>query len=132
MPCPGNLVCYGFIIRGKVRRGKRPLSSSFFSRHQTSVISPSSTSGGGVFLSLHNQARTVITCSAAKLCLTLCDPMDCLLPGSSVLGISQAGILEWVAVSFSRRSSQLRDHIHVSCLAGGFSTTKPPGKLWLS
>ena len=39
---------------------------------------------------------------AAKLCLTLCDPIDCSLPGSSVLGISQAGILEWVAISYSR------------------------------
>ena len=39
-------------------------------------------------------------------CLTLCDPMDCSLPGSSVHGIFQARILEWVAISFSRRSSQ--------------------------
>ena len=35
-------------------------------------------------------------------CSTLCDPMDCSLPGSSVHGISQARILEWVAISFSR------------------------------
>ena len=40
-----------------------------------------------------------------KLCLTLCDPMDCSLPDSSVHGILQARILEWVAISFSRRSS---------------------------
>ena len=39
-------------------------------------------------------------------CLTLSDPMDCSLPGSSVHGISQARILEWVAISFSRGSSQ--------------------------
>ena len=38
----------------------------------------------------------------AKLCPTLCGPMDCDLPGSSVRGISQAGILEWAAISFSR------------------------------
>ena len=38
-------------------------------------------------------------------CLTLCDPMDCSLPGFSVRGILQAGILEWVAVPFSRGSS---------------------------
>ena len=42
-------------------------------------------------------------------CLTLCDPMDCSPPGSSVCGISQARILEWVAISFSRGSSQHRD-----------------------
>ena len=38
----------------------------------------------------------------AQLCLTLCDPMDCSPPGSSVHGLFQARILEWVAVSFSR------------------------------
>ena len=49
-------------------------------------------------------------------CLTLCDPMDCSLPGSSVHGISQARTLEWVALSFSRRSSQPQDRTCVSCL----------------
>ena len=43
------------------------------------------------------------------LCPTLCDPMDCSLPGSSVHGILEAGVLEWVAISFSRRSSRPRD-----------------------
>ena len=42
-------------------------------------------------------------------CLTLCDPMDCSLPGSSVHGILQAKILEWVAIPYSRGSSQPRD-----------------------
>ena len=65
----------------------------------------------------------------AQLCLTLCDSMDCSLPGSTILGIFQARMLEWVAISFSRTSSQLRDWIHISCLAGRFFTTKPPGKL---
>ena len=40
--------------------------------------------------------------SVTKSCLTLHDPMDCSLPGSSVHGISQAGILEWVSISFSK------------------------------
>ena len=44
-----------------------------------------------------------------QLCLTLCDPMDCSPPGSSVQGILQARILEWVAISSSRVSSQPRD-----------------------
>ena len=43
-----------------------------------------------------------------------CDPMDCSPPGSSVHGISQARILEWVAISFSRESSQPRNWTHVS------------------
>ena len=55
-----------------------------------------------------------------------CDPMDCSPPGSSVHGISQARILEWVAISFSKRSFQPRDH--VSCVASGFFTTEPLGK----
>ena len=44
-------------------------------------------------------------CLVAKFCLTLCDHMDCSLPGSSVRGVSQARILDWVAISFSRGSS---------------------------
>ena len=44
-----------------------------------------------------------------QLCPTLCDPMECSLPGSSVHGIFQARILEWVAISFSRASSRPRD-----------------------
>ena len=49
----------------------------------------------------------------AQSCQTLCDPMDCSSPGSSVRGISQARILEWVAISFSRASSWPRDQSHV-------------------
>ena len=55
-----------------------------------------------------------------QLCPALCDPMDCSLPGSSVHGILQARILEWVAMPFSRGSSQPRDQTHISCIVGGF------------
>ena len=54
----------------------------------------------------------------AQSCLTLCDPVDCSLPGSSVNGILQARILEWVAISFSRGSSHPRDRTHVSWITG--------------
>ena len=54
----------------------------------------------------------------AQLCPTLCDPGDCSPPGSSVHGIFQARMLEWVAISFSRGSSQPRDWIQVSRIAG--------------
>ena len=50
----------------------------------------------------------------AQSCLTLCDPMDCRLPGSSVHGIFQAIVLEWIAISFSRGSSWPRDGTWVS------------------
>ena len=71
----------------------------------------------------------------AKLCPTLCDPMDCSLPGSSVPGIFQARILEWVSISSSR---DLPDpgtepaSLSSPALGGGFFTTAPPGKPWLS
>ena len=55
-------------------------------------------------------------------CPTLCDPMDCSPPGSSVLGILQARLLKWVAMPFSRESSQPRDQTQVSLIAGRFFT----------
>ena len=54
----------------------------------------------------------------SQSCLTLCDPMDCSPPVSSVYGILQARILEWVAISFYRGSSQPRDRTQVSLTAG--------------
>ena len=54
----------------------------------------------------------------SQSCPTLCDPMDCSLPGSSIHGIFQARILEWVTISFSRRSSQLRDWTWVCHIVG--------------
>ena len=48
----------------------------------------------------------------------LCDPMDCRLPASSVHRISQARIMEWVAISYSRGSSWPRDWTQVTCFAG--------------
>ena len=50
----------------------------------------------------------------AQSCPTLCDPMDCSLPGSSVHGIFQAIVLEWIAISFSKGSSQPRDWTQIS------------------
>ena len=58
----------------------------------------------------------------AQSCLTLCDPMDYSLPDYAVHGILQARVLEWVAISFSRGSSQPKDQTLVSCIAGRFFT----------
>ena len=63
--------------------------------------------------------------------LTLCRPMDCRLPDSSVHGIFQARILEWVAMLSSRGSSRPRDWTHLSwvfCIASGFFTAESLGK----
>ena len=54
----------------------------------------------------------------AQSCPTLCDPMDCSLPGFSVHGIFQARILEWIAIPISKGTSQPRDQTLVSCIAG--------------
>ena len=63
--------------------------------------------------------RTVCVCVlATQSCPTLYDPMDCSLPGSSVHGILQARILECLAISFSRGSSQPKDRTWVSCISG--------------
>ena len=59
----------------------------------------------------------------SQSCPTPCDPKDCSSPGSSVHGILQTRILEWVAFPFSRGSSQPRDQTQVSCIAGGFFTS---------
>ena len=60
--------------------------------------------------------------SVAQSCLTLCDPMDCSLPGYSVHEIFQARILEWVSIPFFRGSSRARDQTWVSCIMGRFLT----------
>ena len=60
----------------------------------------------------------------AQLCPTLCDPMGCSPPGSSVHGILQAGILEWVVMPSSKGSSQSRDQTQVSHITGRFFTIR--------
>ena len=76
------------------------------------------------FLGLHSvplvsvKVKVLVTQS----CLTLCDPTDCSLPGSSVHGILQVRILEWVAILFSRGSSWPRDWTQVSRIPGRFFT----------
>ena len=66
--------------------------------------------------------------SVTPSCPTLFDPMDYSPLGSSVHGISQAGIMEWVAILFSRGSFRPRDQTWVSYISGRFFTTEPPGK----
>ena len=73
---------------------------------------------------IQKSARARCVC----VCVSVCSVADYSPPGSSVHGISQARILEWVAMSASRGSSQPRDRTHVSgvsCTAGGFFTSEP-------
>ena len=77
------------------------------------------TGGLGCFSSILLLIAT--TCvSVTKSCLTLCDPMDCSPQGSSVHGIFQVRMLEWVVISYSRGSSRPRDRTRVSCIVGRF------------
>ena len=75
-----------------------------------------------------------VRAKSLQSCPALCNPMDCSPPGSSVHGISQARLLQWVAMPSSRESSPSRDQTCVSCgscIAGGFFTAGPPGKpMW--
>ena len=85
------------------------------------------TDHGVAFPGLCSQFSSVIylicwCCIVTKSCQKLCELMDCSLPGSSVHGISQGRILEWVAISFSRVSSQPKLRTQVSCIAGKFFT----------
>ena len=72
-------------------------------------------------LGTHFYSFTKWKCSSLS-CVQLCDAMDCSLPGSSVHGILQTRILEWVVIPFSRGSSQSRNQTPVSHFAGRFFT----------
>ena len=65
---------------------------------------------------LFNMLSAAAAAKSLQSCLTLCDPIDGSPPGSPVPGILQARTLEWVAISFSRGSSQPRDRTWVSCI----------------
>ena len=71
---------------------------------------------------VQNFNTAVVKVLVIWLCLTLGKPMNCSPPGPSVHGVLQAGILEWVAIPFSRGSFQLRSRTRVSCTANRFFT----------
>ena len=82
---------------------------------------------------VHSYSPLNVCLCVCSVISNFCNTRDCSPPGSSVHGISQAGILEWVAISSSRGSFQPRDRTHVSslvtpALAGGFFTHETPGK----
>ena len=88
----------------------------------------SSMAGASVFIhsAVCNGLLVVQSLSHVRI---FCNPMDYSPPGSSVHGISRVRILEWVAISFSRGSSQPRDQTHISCTGRQmYFTTEQPGK----
>ena len=84
------------------------------------------------FLHLINKEKRKVKVLLAQSCPTLWDPMNCSPPGSSVHGILQARIMEWVATAFSRGSSRPRDQIQVSHIAGRFFTIWATRETWLT
>ena len=90
---------------------------------------------------MKSQESILGVCLVAKSCPTLCNPMDCSPPGSSVHGISQARILEWVAIFFSREESILgtvsktKEDYESENISRSFSLQKfswfVPGKIWV-
>ena len=89
---------------------------------------------GAWWATVQRVAKSQIATAAAKSlqsCLTLCKPMAYSPPSSSVHGIVQARILEWVTMTSCRVPYQPRDQNSISCssyIAGGFFTIEPPGK----
>ena len=73
--------------------------------------------------------NSMSVCSVAQWCPTLWDPLDCSPPGSSVRGILQARMLEWVAISFFRGSSWPRDQTPISCISC-MTPIGPQGLSW--
>ena len=92
-------------------------ASASFLLKNTQRWSPSEWTGNDVSVTLINPLWTflVVVVIQSLSPFWLCNPMGCSLPGSFVLGISQAKIQDWVAISSSRGASQPRDRTHVSC-----------------
>ena len=124
---------------------KITMSKCLFKKLSTCYVCKKGRGGGRDCLILVYETRSVCVLVTQSR-PTLCDPMDCSLPGSSVYGILQARILEWGAIHFARRSSQPRDWTQVSHIAGRFftawatredetrslTTTKKIPKMWAS
>ena len=106
------------------------LSKKFQLLKKTCVIFPTVCDHemSGFFFWKEKNTETMVYLLLFSRVWLFCDPTYCGLPGSSVHGILQTRILEWVANPFSTGSSPPRVRTHVSCIAGRFFTAEPPGK----
>ena len=122
-PCPSSQQCHPTISSLVV-----PFSSCLlsFPASRSFPMSQFFASGGqSVGIISHFCLMCMYVYSVTQSCPTLCDRLDCSQPDSSVHGITQARILEWVAMPSSRASFQPRDQtciFHVFCIAGIFFT----------
>ena len=122
--------------RSQLQALKCPLKHSF---HKTFELSETTSFHSSILPTISFSVSSLVPdtsccCLVAKPCPTLCDTMDCSPPVSSVHGISQARILEWVVISYSRGSSWPRGQTHISCIAGRFFPLchlgSPSGTYW--
>ena len=119
----GRAIVYLFPQRRGRRSEKFPAPESFIGEPGVEIRFPWPQAQCPVFNTM--RAKSLWSCP------TLCDPMGCSPPSSSVHGIIQASILQWVAMPSSRRSSRPRDQTCISCsfcIAGRFFIAEPPGK----
>ena len=115
--CPLQNLCIDLHSSSICNRAKLEMTRVFFSDNfKQTMIHP------------YSGMCTCACCAQSLSCVQPCNPMDCSPPGSSVHGIFQARILEWVGISYSRGSSWPRDGTCTSCLAGGFFTAETPAK----
>ena len=106
MPCEASVNTHRETVMWQQRQS---LGDATEARKSWGSVLPQSFRGSVTFV-----VRHLVTVST--LCLTLYDPVDCSLPCSSVHGISQARVLEWVAISLSRGPSRLRGRTCISCI----------------
>ena len=106
---------YPSSLLGK-KKSRLPLGTSFYAwsmqviqRRPILLLVEGERDGQGEDCSLQLWELVLVRAKLLQACPTLCDPKDCSPPGSSVPGILQARILEWVAMPFSRGSSRPRD-----------------------
>ena len=121
-------------FKKKIKASKLALYTShpYWTCTRCSTVPVSQTVAYATFLKIF--LRACVHAKSLQLCPILCSPMDCSPPGFSVHGILQERILGWVAMPFSRGSSQPRDQTCIfcnSCTAGRFFSAEPPGKPYL-
>ena len=114
----GGRSVYKILVKGRVQCSQALTLQKVFCWSQGADVA---TKESRPFLDM----RGSLVVSLAESRMTLCDPMDCSPPGSSVHGISQTRILQQIAISFPKEFSRPREQTCISCTAGRFFTTEP-------
>ena len=120
---PHSLAQLGFLFHGDLGAlGPCSLPTTHVSEYQARLQGSDIKSSPGLPLCSREPetqpaSSLCVRAKSLQSCPTLCNPIDCSLPGSSVHGILQARILEWVAMPSSRGSSQPRDRTHISYIS---------------